>query len=74
MLGTDKANFGCVISKGRCYDPGNFSRTRLSGKRLLGLTSGLMPVLNLSCSNRTYLIQRNVPAAGLKTGGTLGIV
>ena len=49
MLGTAIANLGGVISEGQCCDLGNFSRTRLSGKRLFGPTlakarSGLVPV------------------------------
>ena len=34
MLGTGMANLGGVINDGRCCNLGNFSRTRLSGKRL----------------------------------------
>ena len=50
MLGTAIANFGGVISKGRCCDLGNLSRTHLSGKLLFGpglakARSGLVPVL-----------------------------
>ena len=49
MLGTDKANLGGILSEGRCCDLRNFSRTLLSGKRLLGPTlvkarSGWVPV------------------------------
>ena len=49
MLGKDKANIGGVIIEGQSYDLGNFLRTRLSGKRLLGSTlakarSKLMPL------------------------------
>ena len=47
-LGTARSNLGGVISEGRCCNLGNFLRTRLSGKRLLGPTlakagSGLVP-------------------------------
>ena len=49
VLGTDKTNFDRVISKVRCCDLENFSRTSLSGKRLQRPTlakakSGLVPV------------------------------
>ena len=49
MLGTDRANLGGAISEDQCCDLGNFSSTRLSGKRLFGPTlaksrSGLVPV------------------------------
>ena len=36
MLGTDKANLGVLISEGRCCELGNFLKTRLSNKQLLG--------------------------------------
>ena len=47
--GTARANLGGVIREGRSCDLGNFSNTRLSGKRLFGPTlakarSGLVPV------------------------------
>ena len=49
ILGTDRVSLGGTMSEGRCCDLGNFSKIRLSGKRLSGPTltnarSGLVPV------------------------------
>ena len=48
-LGTAIANLGGIISEDQCFDLGNLSRTRLSGKRLFKPTlakarSGLVPM------------------------------
>ena len=49
ILGADRVSLGGTMSEGRCCDLGNFSKIRLSGKRLSGPTltnarSGLVPV------------------------------
>ena len=65
MLGTAIANLDGVISVGQCCDLGNISRTRLSGKRLLGPTLANAHILNLVLCDVTTANHASISLFGL---------